>query len=105
MFVLVYIISYTLISVGISCIIIVILDIINKNKCNPYVLLQGLMFIILGIITIWFSSKDEPTKEITPLDVYRGNTELQVNYKIVGNDTIITDSIVIWTTQNYIKNI
>lgn len=30
------------------------------------------------------------------LDVYRDKTELQVNYKVIRNDTVPTDSIVIW---------
>lgn len=57
----------------------------------------SLLLILVGCAII----REREPKEITPLDVYRGNTELQINYKIVSNDTITTDSIVIWTTKNY----
>lgn len=52
----------------------------------------SLLLIFGGCIII----RETEPKEITPLDVYRGDTELQINYKIVGNDTVTADSIVIW---------
>lgn len=49
--------------------------------------------IVIGSGLIIESMKDPEPKAI---DVYRDRTELQINYKSIKNDTIPTDSIVIW---------
>lgn len=55
-----------------------------KNKIN----LVGVCGIILGILlTISFYNK-----EIKPIDVYRGNTTLEITYK----DGVAIDSVVVW---------
>lgn len=66
-----------------------------ENTAIP--LIFGLILMFIGISAIRNYSPSEPEPEA--IDVYRGNTELQVNYKIVGNDTIITDSIVVWKSH------
>lgn len=55
-------------------------------------LIGSLLFSLFGVYLIILSKE----YEITAIDVYRGNTQLQVNYNIVGNDTIVTDSLVVW---------
>ena len=36
---------------------------------------------------------------VHPLDVYRNKTELQITYKIINNDTINCDSIVVFKNK------
>lgn len=38
---------------------------------------------------------DEPTA----LDVYKNKTELKVKYEVINNDTIITDSVVVFKNK------
>lgn len=52
-----------------------------------------LILIVLSAICI-SGSLEGPKPEA--IDVYRDKTELQINYKVIRNDTIPTDSIVIW---------
>lgn len=76
---------------GISSFIVILIDKSCKHGiCCVILFIISLSLAIIGSIIL------ESTKKITPLDVYRGNTELQVNYKVINNDTIVTDSIVIW---------
>lgn len=37
--------------------------------------------------------------EPTALDVYKNKTELKVKYEVVNNDTIITDSVVVFKNK------
>lgn len=48
--------------------------------------------VLLTLMINSFLSKDTPKA----IDVYRGNTELKVEYKIVDNDTTSVDSTVVF---------
>lgn len=52
--------------------------------------------IIVGFISIGLMVEylEDPKPEA--IEVYRNNTDLQINYKVINNDTIITDSVVIF---------
>lgn len=66
------------------------------KRGNQYIILFIISLLLLIIGNTIYQLSKKPVKGITPLDVYRGNTELQVNYKVINNDTIVTDSIVVW---------
>lgn len=54
--------------------------------------------LLLNTSSIIYSKIKTDLEGIPPqaIDVYRGSTELQITYQVVGNDTIPVDSIVIW---------
>ena len=53
----------------------------------------GSITALLGVAMI-IPSSEEPTPKA--LDVYRGNTELQIESKLVNGEVVSTDSIVVW---------
>ena len=59
----------------------------------------SLTVIIIVSVLIGVSAIITETNGINPLDVYRNKTELQITYKIVNNDTISCDSIVIFKNK------
>lgn len=59
----------------------------------------SLAIIIIASITIGAAAMIIEINGVHPLDVYAGKTELQVTYKIINNDTISCDSIVVFKNK------
>ena len=89
--------------IGISLILVAVLLIIgillydtnNDYDCIiiPTGVICGGITLVLGILVIVDSYTGPNPKAI---DVYRGNTELQINQKVVNNTVVSQDSIVVW---------
>lgn len=68
----------------------------TENDINGPAITFLLIGIFLVILILRINQLDKPDKNIpTPLDVYRGKTELK--YTVVGNE--ITDSTVVFKTK------
>lgn len=71
----------------------------RKNEFTQFifVMIFGIVSIILGISVGFYIDADNQKSEITPIEVYRGNTELVISSRISEQgDTIECDSIVVW---------
>ena len=88
--------------IGISLILVAILLIIgillydtdNNYDCIiPTGIICGGITLILGIFVIVDSYSGPNPKAI---DVYRGNTELQITQKVVNNVVVSQDTTVVW---------
>lgn len=81
-------------------ILLIVSNIINLNfndKFNSLTrMFSGFFITLSGIVFGLFLSELEHNSQPSAIDVYQNKTELQYNYQIVGNDTTITDSIVIF---------
>lgn len=55
--------------------------------------------IIVGSLLVFALGLCVGLKGPQAIDVYRGNTELQVTYKVQGNDTINIDSTVVFNNK------
>lgn len=85
-------ITLTFITIAILSIIYIAYNSIRKNiNLNP-------VYVIGGYLCIFFAGMNIPYN-VHPLDVYRGLTELQITYKIINNDTISCDSIVVFKNK------
>lgn len=69
---------------------------LSKNDINYGF---SLALIIIASILIGIGAIITEINGVHPLDVYAGKTELQVTYKIVNNDTISCDSIVVFKNK------
>ena len=78
------------------CIIGNIIAYLSSNNINYGF---SLALIIIASILIGASAIITETNGIYPLDVYAGKTELQITYKIINNDTISCDSIVVFKNK------
>lgn len=76
----------------IFCVATYILSTTDKEVLTVIVFIVFVVCLVLSIIFLCRNNEKLPEA----IDVYRNKTELQINYKIVGNDTIITDSVVIY---------
>lgn len=66
----------------------------NEIEDNLIRALTGLLVIlclICGVLVGIYNNSDQPTA----MDVYRGKTELSITYKVVGQDTVARDTIVV----------
>lgn len=84
---------FGIITLALSLFIIVIL-ITSKNEDIIFSAVLGMIFTILfqmGVNLIYEYSNPS----ITPMDVYRGKTILEITYK----DTIAIDSVVVWKEE------
>lgn len=75
------------------CILIFILKKENKDIVPSAVVVGAflMLFLILGIDTI----DEYRFPSITPIDVYRGKTTLEITYR----DSIAIDSVVVWKEE------
>lgn len=86
---------------AISCIafICVIGNIVAYSSKNHINYGFSLALIIISSILIGIGAMITEINGVHPLDVYAGKTELQITYKIVNNDTISCDSIVVFKNK------
>lgn len=62
-----------------------------------FVMVFGIICIILGVSARFYVDIRDQKSEITPIEVYRGNTELVISSRISEQgDTIKCDSTVVW---------
>lgn len=59
----------------------------------------SLALIIISSMLIGIGAIITETNGVHPLDVYAGKTELQITYKIINNDTVSCDSIVVFKNK------
>ena len=78
------------------CIIANIIAYLSSNNINYGF---SLALIIIASILIGVDAIIIETNGTHPLDVYAGKTELQITYKIINNDTISCDSIVVFKNK------
>lgn len=65
-----------------------------------FVMVFGTICIILGASVRFYVDTRNRKSEITPIEVYRGNTELVISSRISEQgDTIKCDSTVVWKHQ------
>ena len=90
--------EWIIIALGILCSVFLIWNISTDNKdgrfCSAILLtISGIIFVIL------LSSYEKNRNTPTALDVYQGNTTLEITYK----DSIPIDTIVVWK-EEFIMN-
>lgn len=51
---------------------------------------------IMGLVVVFTFSIIALENKPKAIDVYRDKTELRYNYQVTGNDTVITDSVVVF---------
>ena len=84
-----------IVSILICCICIVVNVYSCKDNINiDYIFSLALIIISSSLVSI--SIVINEVNGVNPLDVYRNKTELQITYKIINNDTVKCDSIVIY---------
>lgn len=69
----------------------------NKVSETKFVAVYGA--IIVGALVVFALGFCVGLQGPQAIDVYRGNTELQVTYKVQGNDTINIDSTVVFNNK------
>ena len=87
-----------IIVLGLVCVVFLIWNVSTDNKdgrfCSAILLtISGIIFVIL------LSSYEKNRNTPTALDVYQGNTTLEITYK----DSIPIDTIVVWK-EEFIMN-
>lgn len=68
----------------------------NKSNFNYWF---SLLLIIISSMLMGIGATITHINGVHPLDVYAGKTELQITYKIINNDTISCDSIIIFKNK------
>lgn len=64
--------------------------IVNILYALVLIILMSILIFIAVLIFIEVRNRPEA------IDVYRGRTELQITYKVVGTDTLKRDTLVVW---------
>lgn len=90
-----------IIGLAVSCIvfIVVIANIVAYFNKSNFDYWFSLLLIIISSMLIGIGAIITKINGVHPLDVYVGKTELQITYKIVNNDTISCDSIVVFKNK------
>lgn len=85
----------------VACIVFisVIANIISHLNNNNFNYIFSLALIVVSSIFIGIGAIITHINGVHPLDVYAGKTELQITYKIINNDTISCDSIVVFKNK------
>lgn len=84
-----FIIGIVLFGIGLLCILRISYK--SKSKLSEGAMLF-VMLLLLGVILIIEGTDTSPSL----IDVYRGKTDLQITYKVVGADTLQRDTLVVW---------
>lgn len=79
------------------CYICIIVNVYSYKDNINTLYISSLVLTI--IITVLLGIIINETNSINPLDVYRNKTELQITYKIINNDTISCDSVVVFKNK------
>lgn len=78
------------------CCICIVINVISYERKKYFDYVSSLALIVLSSTLASITIVLNETNDINPLDIYRNKTELQITYKIVNNDTISCDSIVVY---------
>lgn len=83
------------------CCICIIVNVYSykDNIYTAYISSLALIVITSSLVGISMHITINEANDINPLDVYRNKTELQITYKIINNDTISCDSIVVFKNK------
>lgn len=81
------------------CCICTIINVFSHKDNIDINYIFSLVVIVVSSLLAGINIATNETNTVNPLDVYRNKTELQVTYKIVNNDTISCDSIVVFKNK------
>lgn len=76
----------------VASILLLIMGVTIEGNQAGFIL--GMCFIVFSVCTTSFACRilNKNEKKLTPIEVYRGNTTLQITYR----DSIPVDSVVVW---------